>query len=36
VDPHLRAATRSTRPGGWRASNGQASQPHPENKRRVS
>ena len=36
VDPNVRAATRSTRPGGWRASNGQASQPHPENKRRAS
>ena len=36
VDPHLRAATRSARPGGWRGSNGKADQQHPENKRRAS
>jgi phage terminase small subunit len=28
IDPNVRAARRSTRPGGWKASNGQTQQPH--------
>ena len=28
VDPNVRAARRSTRPGGWRASHGQTPQQH--------
>jgi hypothetical protein len=35
VDPNVRAATRSTRPGGWRASNGQTVEQHPESQRRA-
>jgi len=28
IDPNVRAARRSTRPGGWKACNGQTQQPH--------
>ena len=28
IDPNVRAARRSTRPGGWRASNGKTQQQH--------
>jgi phage terminase small subunit len=35
VDPNVRSALRSSRPGGWRASNGQTVEQHPESQRRA-